>query len=264
MRFSEEHRYLMPAHFGGQAGDGAATTYWDTVSATIRYRTEREALAALIPDAYTLRAPELMVSAMMNRGVEWMGGEPYNILSVNAPVTHRAEGIEGWYSLVVWENKATPILPGREQTGIPKIYGEVEDFRFLGDEMRTWAHYGGHSFCDMHFTGLAEASANERAAIDGEFAKMNWMAWRYIPNTGVAGAKLSHATIFPQEFESTQVRLGKCAIEWSVPPPWKNPTQAHIIGALKALPVGEAVGPAIIMNAKNILRGDLARELKAG
>ena len=255
---------MMPAHFGGQPGGGAATTYWDTVSASIRYGTDRDALAGLLPDGFSLRSPELMVSAMMNRGVEWMAGEPYNILSVNAPVTHEPEGIDGWYSLAVWENKGTPILPGREQTGIPKTYGEVEDFRFLGDEMRSWAHYAGHSFCDLHFTGLADAGDEDRAAFDDEFSQMNWMAWRYIPNTGIPGARVSHATIFPQVFESTRVRLSRGAIEWTVPPLWKNPSQAHIVAGLAALPVGDAVGPAIVMDAKNILRGDLARELRDG
>lgn len=264
MKFLDDHSYLMPAHFGGQPGGGTPTTYWDTTSATVRYATDEGILANFIPDPFIVRAPELMVSAMMNHGVEWMGGEPYNILSVNVPVTHRAEDLDGWYSLVVWENKATPILPGREQTGIPKIYGEVEDFRFLHDEMRCWAHYGGHSFCDLHFTGIADADEQSRAAIDGEFAKMNWMAWRYIPRTGKTGSAVSHATLFPQEFESTRIRLGTGEICWNVPPLWKNPTQNHIVQALAALPVGDAIGPAIIMDAKNILRGDLARELEEG
>ncbi|WP_425408696.1 acetoacetate decarboxylase family protein [Hyphococcus sp.] len=263
-RLRNDHLYMMPAHFGGKPGGMTATTYHDTVSATIRYETDQDALEALIPEGFELRSAEIMVAAMMNRGVEWMAGEPYNIVAVNAPVRYRkaSPNIDGWYSLVVWENKTTPILPGREQTGIPKIYSEIEEFRFLGDEMRTWAHYGGHSFCDLHFSNIREASADERRQVDDEFRTMNWMAWRHIPKPGEGGgASLSEATLFPQEFESSRVRLADASCVWSTPPFWKNPIQAHIIARLESLPIVSPVGPAIIMNAKNILRGDLAKLL---
>ncbi len=264
MKILDNHIYMMPAHFGGRPGGMTSTIYHDTLSATLRYKTDRTALEALIPDGFELAAPEIMVSAIMNRGVEWMAGEAYNIVAVNAPVTYRdvSQTISGWYSLVVWENKTTPILTGREQTGIPKIYAEVEDFRFLNDEMRSWVHYAGHSFCDLHFSNIREATPQERAEIDGEFKSMNWMAWRYIPDPGESGGTaLSQATIFPQEFESSRVRLADAQCIWSMPPIWKNPIQAHIIARIEALPIKKTVGPAIIMNAKNILRGDLARVL---
>jgi hypothetical protein len=239
--------------------------YRDTMSASIWYASDGEALQHLLPQGYTLGSAQIMVSVVMNRGVEWMGGEPYNIVSVNVPATFsgKQDQVSGWYSLVVWENNAIPILPGREGTGIPKIYGEVEDFRFMGSEMRTWAHLAGHTFCNLHFTELAEATTEERAFIDSAFARMEWMAWRYIPRTGPSGgAELSQATLFPQEFISKRVRLGKATIEWSIPPLWQNPTQQHIIASLANLPVGEPMGPAVIMEAENILRADQARVLR--
>ena len=70
------------------------------------------------------------------------------------------------------------------------------------------------------------------------------------------------ASRIPQEFVSTRVRFAHNTIEWSVPPQWQNPTQHHIISALAALPVGKPSGPAVIMDAENILRGDLARVLR--
>lgn len=263
-QFLDDHSYMMPAHFGGAPGGMEPATYHDTLSATMFYETDRAALSALIPDSFELLRAEVMVAAIMNRGVEWMAGEAYNIVAVNAPVRFvgKNERVTGWYSLVVWENKTTPILTGREQTGIPKIYAEVEDFRFLGDEMRTWAHYAGHSFCDLHFTNIRDSNPTEQAAIDKEFKTMNWMAWRYIPQPGPSGgASLSQPTIYPQEFESSRIRLADAACVWNTPPLHKNPMQAHIIARLESLGIGNSVGPAILMNAKNILRGDLSRIL---
>ena len=228
--FADDHSYLMPAHFGGLPGGMAAITYWDTTVAMTRYATDGDALATLLPPGFELESPEVMVASMMNHGTEWMGGEPYNIVAVNVPARFEGstDSITGFYSLVVWENRATPILPGREQTGIPKIYGEVEDFRFFQDDtMRTWAHYGGHSFCDLEFASIREATDAERAEIVDEFSTMNWMAWRYIPRAGTSGgAELSHATLFPQEFDATRVRVASATVAWSVPPVVEEPHPA--------------------------------------
>ncbi len=256
--------YMMPAHFGGQPGGMPAQVYERTVSATVRYETDAQALQALLPPGMRLDRGEVMVSAMMNAGTNWMAGEPYNILAVNAPATYhgKKETVTGWFSLVVWENNTVPVLPGREQTGIPKIHGEIEDFRFSGDEMRTWAHRSGQTFCNLHFTRLGEAAPDHAQAIEDEFAKMAWLGWRYIPNTGATpGAALSHATIFPQEFTDMSIRTGSASIVWAVPEPWQNVTQHHVIAQLAALPVGKPVGPAVVMEARNVLRGDKARAL---
>ena len=262
--FEKDHHYAMPAHFGGEPGGMGPLTYRDTISANLWYETDGDALQRLLPPGYTLDSATLMVPAVMNRGVDWMGGEAYNILSVNVPATFSGKNdrLSGWYSLVVWENNAIPILPGREGTGIPKIYGEVEDFRFVEREMRTWAHLSGHTFCNLHFTEVTEASQEQREETDSAFRRMEWMAWRYIPHPGPSGgAELSHATSFPQEFISSRVRVAEGAIVWSVPPVWQNPTQHHIITSLGELPVGQPTGPAIIMEAENILRGDQAQIL---
>lgn len=258
--------YSMPAHFGGVPGGMTSTTYWDTDTVSVFYETDEAALSKLLPPGFQLSRPEVMIAAMMNRGVEWMGGEPYNILAVNVPCTFRgkAETVAGWFSLVVWEDNATPIISGRENTGIPKIPSEIEDFRFHQNQMRTWAHSNGHTFCDLHLTDIRTASAEEEKSIEGDYKNMNWMGWRYIPKVGaVGGAALSQATLFPQEFYPSSVSIATGKVSWSIPPKWKLPTQHHIIAQIAALPVGKALSPAVVLrNAKNVLRGDLARVLK--
>ena len=260
----DDHQYMMPAHFGGMPGPRQAGVYHDTRALTAFYETDEAALQALLPPGFVVARPEVMVSVMENRGVEWMGGEPYDILAVNAAA--RFEGgedrIEGWFSLVVWENKATPILPGREQTGIPKVFGEVEAIRFDGDrtEARTWSHYGGHTHCELHATGLRPATDEEAGLVRGGFGRMEWLGHRYIP-APVQGATLSEATLFPQEFEIGEVMVGGCEVFWSPPPLHKNPTQAHIVAQLAALPDRGPARPAVWMQTKCILRGDQARVL---
>ena len=260
--FADDHSYMMPAHFGGRVALDEASVYDDTTALTVFYESDPDALAALLPTGFSLDRPEVMVSMMENRGVRWMGGEPYNIVSVNVAARWDAEDLSGWYCLVVWENKATPILPGREQTGIPKIFGEVEALRVYPDaSARTWSHYGGHTHCELSATGLRDASEAETASLVERFAEMDWFGHRFIPTTGMGGAALNQATLFPQSFEITDVKLGEPSLEWTPPPLHKNPTQAHIIGTLAALPITRFAGPAVMMRAKAILRGNAARIL---
>ena len=130
--------------------------------------------------------------------------------------------------------------------------------------MRTWAHFNGHTFCNIHLTDIRAASAEERKVIESDYKNMDWMGWRYIPKVGaVGGAALSQPVLFPQEFYPSSVSIARGDVTWSVPPSWKHPTQHHIISQIAALPVGKAVAPAVVLrNAKNVLRGDLARVLK--
>lgn len=264
--YNDSKIYAMPAHFGGRDGGISSTTYWDTDTASVFYETEYEPLARLLPPGFTLLRAELMVAFMMNRGVEWMGGEPYNIVAVNAPVKFEgtSDKVEGWFSLVVWENNTTPILTGREGTGIPKIPSEIEDFRFHKNEMRTWAHAKGHTFCHMHLSNIAKADAPTHSAVKDAYKLMNWMGWRYIPAINPkGGAALSEPTLYPQEFYPDNISIADGTIEWSVPPVWQNPTQHHIIAQLAGLRVGAPASRAIVIrNARNVLRGDLAKTLE--
>jgi hypothetical protein len=256
----DNHAYLMPAHFGGQVPDGQPTIYDDTTALTVFYTSDPDALASLLPEEFELNEPEIMVSMMENRGVRWMGGEPYNIVAVNVSARHG--NIVGWYSLVVWENKATPIIPGREQTGIPKIFGEVESIRRYPDATaRSWSHYAGHTHVDLAVSGVRTASSEEEALIRDGFSTMDWFGYRYIPKTGLTGAESAQAILFPQSFEISRVEVGEPSLSWSVPPLHKNPTQAHIIGALAAMPIREYSRPAVILDARAILHGEKARVL---
>ena len=260
--FHSDHSYMMPAHFGGRVAPAEPSIYDDTSALTVFYESDAGALAALLPAGFSLDRPEVMVSTMENRGVRWMGGEPYNIVSVNVAARWDAEDLPGWYCLVVWENNATPILTGREQTGIPKIYGEVEGLRVYPDSsVRTWSHYGGHTHCEMAAISLRDATDEETESLKARFSDMDWFGHRFIPTTGMGGAALNQATLFPQSFDITQVQLGEPALEWSPPPLHKNPTQAHIIGTLAALPNKGFTAPAVMMQAKAILRGNEARIL---
>jgi len=253
--------YSMPPFFGGTPYPPPALRYADTLSLTIAYQTDGDALARLLPPGFTVQRPEILVSCINNRGVEWMGGAPYSLVAVNVPV--RFEGVDdqldGVFGLAVWENKATPIIAGREMLGVPKLFAEIEPLReFPAGETRGWAHYEGNRFLDIGLTGARAASADEVALLQAGLARINWFGWRYLPRVGEPGAAISEPVVCPQDFTVHEAWFGDAELAWS-PPDWaRNTTQAHVIAGLAALPLDGFVG-AVMTRSETLLRADLAR-----
>ncbi len=55
------------------------------------------------------------------------------------------------------DDKTAPILNGREQSGMPKIFADIEDHHQLGDGLRTNASYEG---MDVPEDGLSASEAD--------------------------------------------------------------------------------------------------------
>jgi acetoacetate decarboxylase len=68
-----------------------------------------------------------------------MSGGAYNLMQVGIPV--QFNGIKdresGLFLLVVWENKTQPIIGGREQNGVPKVFADMQDIRMFDGKYFT-------------------------------------------------------------------------------------------------------------------------------
>jgi acetoacetate decarboxylase len=133
----------MPAHFGGHAYQPAELCYHDAVSMSFTCTTDGGLLSEYVPEGFELLRPELSINFCQCREIDWMAGGSYNLIDVSVPVRFngRRDQIEGSFSLVVWENKTIPILGGREETGVPKIYADIEDIHILQDKRFSVASY---------------------------------------------------------------------------------------------------------------------------
>ncbi|MGQ3075264.1 MAG: acetoacetate decarboxylase family protein [Ferrovibrionaceae bacterium] len=260
--FDDDHTlYSMPPFFGGTPYPPPALRYADTLSLTIAYATEAAALTRLLPPGFSLLRPEILVSCINNRGVEWMAGSPYNLVAVNVPV--RFEGsvdrLDGVFGLAVWENKTTPIIAGREMLGVPKVFAEIEPLReFPAGETHSWSHYEGRRFLDIGLTAGRAADGDEIALLQAGLERVNWFGWRYLPKVGAPGAAVSEPVVCPQDFTVREAWFGQAVLEWLPPDPRHNPTQAHVIAGLAALPNLGFVG-AVMTRSETLLRADLAR-----
>ena len=230
--------YKMPVHFGGNPFYPVRTVYGDMTGISIEYETDPEALLEYIPEDFELLKPLVNVGYANCRDVDWMAGGEYRLIQVTAPVEFRGnnEGLKGFYALVIWEDKACPILGGREEDGMPKLFADIPCERHVGDHWFTGASYESHTFLKLDFWRQNQLGEKDTAAIN-ENPKINFFGWRYLPNLGRGGATLSHLTFYPQENHVKQVWTGEGKIEWTCLSQEQHPLQWHIIHALAKLPV---------------------------
>lgn len=260
-KLSEQHNYMMPAHFGGYEGQPLPSHYEDVTSITINYETDPEMLAQYIPEAFELTQPAIALNYGMMRAVDWLGGG-YNLILAGAPVSYGSgsERIAGLYVLVIWEDRTAPILNGREQTGMPKIQADIQDLHQVGERVFANVSYEGRTFLSLDFKRMQQLVPRALAALNQQAGTVNAFGWRYIPNVGRPGAALSHATLFPQEFVHREAWTGEGQVSWQALTREQHPNQAHIIEALSRLPI-KAYGECLMTRGSAALRNDHSRQL---
>ena len=264
--FDPNSSYMMPAHFGPRPMHPKASGWYRDVTAmSISYLTDRDRLAAYLPEPFELgQEARVTVVYACNRQVDWLAGHGYNMIAVSAAATFDGENdqLSGQYSLVMWENLADPILTGRELQGIPKIYADIPDHRVVAGEWHASASHFGHPIVEMAATGLRTPTEQEIEAGQAAQAGSTPMAWRYLPGVSGFGQTTSEPTAFPSENDITSVQVGEGVVAWHELTWEQNPTQFHIVNALAALPILE-YGPAVITKGSSnlILLDDLPRGL---
>jgi acetoacetate decarboxylase len=253
--------YMMPAHFGGYIYRPQENFYHDVVNISYTCTTDGDRLADYVPEEFELMRPELSIGFAQCREIDWMAGSCYNLIQVSVPVRFngKRDRVEGAFPLVVWENNTTPILAGREQTGVPKIFADIEDLHIFQQNYFTSASYEGNTFLRLEMRGIRPMDEQHLAQMRG--MPMDCLGWRYIPKVGGPGADLSQFILFPQRLEAKSAWTGSGAVQWTELKPEQNPTQFHIIKALAELPMIE-MAPVTMVKGVTVLMATQARVLE--
>jgi len=253
----DDYVYKMPVHFGGSPFYPYKAIYEDMLGISIGYETDHELLLRYVPDVFELREPIVTVQYSNCRDVVWMSGGEYRLIQVTIPVlyTGQSEGLCGDYALVVWENKTCPILGGREEDGVPKVFADIARERHVEEHWFTAASYESRTFLDIDFTREAEAS-NETIEKLNAHGKINLFGWRYLPNLGKGGASLSQATLYPQEMHIKQAWSGVGNLRWTPLTQHLHPLQNHIIQSLADLPIRKYTEAMMIRCSASLNVGD--------
>lgn len=256
-KFDDNKCYRMPAFFGGWDFNPAGIYYRDVMAINYSITSDGNRLADFLPEGFELLRPVLQISYMQGREIEWMAGSGYNLVDISVPARFQGkrDRLEGDFGLVVWENKTAPILGGREESGVPKIFADIEDLHKFQQDYWTTASYEGNTFLRLELT---DAQPMEKQPQTADRALMNW---RYIPNAGGPGAALSQPILYPQRTEVASTWVGKGTVQWTELTWAQNPMQWHIIKALKELPVTE-LAPAVLVKGAAILYPNQCRVLE--
>lgn len=192
--------------------------------------------------------------------LQWLGGNGYNHFGLYIHgieyTKKNGDKVTGSYLPVLFENLADPIISGREELGMPKVYATLDVTRDAG----TWKLRGGwmgNHFLDVSITGLeAKAISNgmQGSGLPQVGQEEGLFFHKYIATTAPTGSKergkadVEYVGIVPNVEEAKAPRqvdslmiadraeIKFDALDWK-----KLPTLHHIVARLAEIPVYEVV-----------------------
>lgn len=214
-QFDSNKIYLMPVFFGGTEVHDALAT--DVTGFNFTLVTDGDRLANYLPPGFTLLQPEITISYLQIREAQFLAGGGYNLLSINVPAhfSGKKDQLDGSFPLVTWENDCRPIIGGREQSGQPKIYADLQDLQIFDNDYFTNASYQNNTFLHLGFSNpqpVDEKTFNEINALNNNY---NLFGWRYIPKVSGPGAELNQPILYPQTQKFTEIYTGDASIDWT-------------------------------------------------
>lgn len=234
-------------------------------TASIKFKTSRTLLQNLFPKesaSYRFKSPGTVAYASFTQTtlnkMEWLGGSGYHHIGlyIHGVEFLKEDGqvLNGTYMPILFESLTDPIVSGREELGMPKLYTGIEVYSRekslriqTGWQGANWGNFVLEGLEDVDFKGEAGTVSGEPD--DGIFT------YRYMPqvgrdNKGVAEAGYPVFVPFADERPvpvAERVRKAKNASFKIDPLDWEAlPTLYHVISRLAELPVYEVMSGKVV------------------
>lgn len=241
--------YRMPTVFGPAVGprqspEGERYGPWKsapTDQSIVRaaFTSTPEAIAALLPPALELHGdPVVSVSVSYLHNIGWLAGGGYNIVTIELPAVPRdGGGPAGVFVPVLWESLADPIITGREELGMSKLYADIPDLVMTDEECVCSASWRGYEFIRLRLSQLSDPKGGG----DVPRASRTVYNHKYVPATGRWGvADVDYITVTPpQDVAVHERRSGVAELSIRTATFEQLPTLFRIVNVLAALPVLE-------------------------
>lgn len=251
----------MPTVFGPALGprqtpsggryDPSETGLTEQVIVRVAFTSTTDAVEALLPPRLELAGPPVVsISVSYLSNVAWLAGGGYNIVTVEVPATPTGGGDDppGVFVPVLWENLADPIITGREELGMSKLYAEIPDLIRTDEGCICSCGWRGFEFLRLGVSGLE--SAGDATSVRKSRTVYNH---KYIPATGRWGTPdVDYITITPPQDVVVRERLsGVAELAIRTATFEQLPTLFTIVNALAALPVLELHRGSVVECAVN-------------
>lgn len=279
----------MPVAFGPMPGPRQTTlgvsresTESTFTTASIKFKTSRTLLQNLFPhnsSSYRFKSPGTVAYASFSQTtlnkMEWLGGSGYKHIGLYIHgveyVKKNGEVVSGTCKLslqslskydadnnsdmpLLFESLTDPIVSGREELGMPKLYTSIDIHRRT-DAYRINTGWEGAIWGNFVWEGLQETDPSlESGKISGEDDD-GILVYRYIPSVGRENKGKAEAeypvfvpyaedNVQPKTLRVWKARKGSFKIDGM---DWEAlPTLHHVIGRLAELPVYEVVGAKVV------------------
>lgn len=252
MDFLSNTRYRMPVSFGPMPGPRQRVgggRYGNTMarveSVATHFLTDFDQLTQLLPPGMVLEGePVVTVEILYLSELGWLAGRGYTSLGIKMPVIckGKTETVRGPFLAVLWENRADPIITGREELGYSKLFCDIDPPAILGNRRRFVASWEGHRFFEMELSDITPASPQSERSDNGT------IHYRYVPRIGAPGeADFAGPTLSPKGARTELIDYSRAAGSVRfIESRWEDlPTLVHIVNSLAALPVLEDRGATI-------------------
>jgi hypothetical protein len=233
-------RYDMPVAFGPSVAP-AVSTGFETFNASLIYRSEKDAVAALLPRWFEPTDEQTVTigyTRMVN--MDWMGGRNYNIVSIGASVvcTASEEDRVGRYTLAIWESDAAPVLAGREYMGSPKLHATIPDVDISAPEFTFSCHEYDALLVEGSLHGMRELTAEELAPFTKAGSNSVGFNWKYVPGLGDE-PDVDYPTALYMSTPYDRGWRGQGSVHFGTPTDQEAPYSARITRVLAKLPLLE-------------------------
>ncbi|VZH94270.1 unnamed protein product [Fusarium fujikuroi] len=246
--------------FTGEARNATNSTF---TTASIKFKTSRTLLQNLFPStSFRFKSPGTVAYASFSQTtlnkMEWLGGSGYRHIGlyIHGVQYVQKDGTvrDGTFLPILWESLTDPIVSGREELGMPKLYCSIDIWKRV-NSYRIQTGWQGVNFGSFTLEGLREVdSGSSKGTIGGEDDE-GIFAYKYIPKVGDRGkADVEHATFVPHAEESKVVpskvlrvfTADKASFEFD-PHDWEAlPTLHHVVSRLAEVPVYEILGAKVV------------------
>lgn len=234
------------------------------MTASIKFKTSRTLLQNLFPnDRYSFISPSTVARASFSQttlnGMDWLGGGGYRHIGLYIHgVQYKKENgevLKGTYMPILFESLADPIVSGREELGMPKLYTAI-DVHERSSSYRLQTSWQGAVWGHFELEDLEDQDpAADKGTIGGEDDD-GILVYRYMPKVGrdtKGQAEAEYPVFVPHAQESKVVpskvtrlrRTRNAKVEISALGWDALPTLHHVVARLAEIPIDEVIDAKI-------------------
>lgn len=187
LKLDSDGYYRMPFIMGPLwKGSNPQFKYLSIEVFALQYLTDIEIITSLLPSCFKCgKEPMVNVFFGYYNGLNFMAGGGYRIaaVQVSAQFDGNQDHLEGDYILVMFENETWPIIGGREDLGVPKLFADISLPKIMPDgRLRCEASLWGHLLFGLDITSPKKQNSIVRLAVNKLINSRCWLAYKYIPS----------------------------------------------------------------------------------